>query len=46
MVAIRKFGEDERKTLPARLYFPQNFLVGVTTLCQSKQPHLLRSAMM
>ena len=31
-VAIRKFGEDWNKTLPVRLFSPQNFLIVVTTL--------------
>ena len=35
-VAIMKFGEDRSKTLLAGLFFSQNFLVVVTTLCLSK----------
>ena len=44
-MVIRKFGEDKSKTLGVGLIknFPQNFLVGVITLCLSKPLHLLQT---
>ena len=40
---IRKFGEDQSKSLPMGLFFlSQNFLVVVTTLYLSKPPHSIK----
>ena len=41
LMVIRQFGEDWSKTLPLRIFFLQNFLVVVITLCLNKLHHLL-----
>ena len=42
VVVIRKFSEDRNQILPVGLFSPQNFLVVVAVLCQSKPPHLFQ----